>query len=268
MGRFSRRLAGHPTLEKVQIMLEHASQPQVSTITRDKPSEDSVSRGRYGEIITIPDETTELLNAIKDAAGWKVGIEGLRRFGGFEARSIDVYGYDTARDLAVVQLRRTFRKNINKFMRISKVYALIGRDDGQLFSHVLESSPRRVWDLQWRTPESVVRWAEKIIFGLRSEDEVDAIKRQGDIALVPIKALPKDAVALDREFLLLRKSHKLVGKLYETEEFFYVVGGRETRMTHLKHEHGAIYTTKGQVFRVVAGRRGDEPWWTDAALGD
>jgi hypothetical protein len=228
-----------------------------------------VWRDGYGAIASLPDRVRKLVDAVKTSAGWQEGIESLNRRGGFEARSIDVYGYDEARNLAVVQLRRTYRRKSNYFAYITKVYALIGLDDGQLFSHVLENSPRRLRDLDQRSPESVVQWAEKMIFGLKHESDVSLIKRQRDVALVPVKKLPKDAAPLsDADGVTFRESHKLVGQIYRAKSGYYCVGGRETRLLHTKREHGPVYTKKGEVFRVVVGRRGDDPWWLDATLGD
>jgi hypothetical protein len=247
-----------------------AAAPEVAaTFAAQAAAPVAVERGYYGEVLGPPGETGQLVAAVKRAAGWSEGIERLNKRGGFEARSIDVYGYDVARDLAVVQLRRTYRKKDGYYMSIDKIYALVGRDEGQIFSHILDSSPRRLKDLKEKSPESVVRWAEKMIFGLKNEADVDEIKRQGDIALIPVKALPKDAQLVEAGAVTFRKSHKLVGKIFKSaENGYFVEGGRGTRMTHAKREHSALFTSKGQVFRVVVGRRGTDPWWTDATLGD
>ncbi len=245
--------------------------PTTEIQSNDKQAQYSLTqfqRDAYGALISIPSEIRNLIDAVRYTAGWSVGIESLNKRGGYEARSIDVYGYDISRNLAVIQLRRTYQKARDRYPSIDKVYALVGRDDGQLFSHIIESSPRRQRNLGDRTPESLVQWAEKIIFGLKSEAETNAIKRQGDIALVPVRALPKDAIPVGDDAVYFRESHKLVGKLYKSQGTYFVEGGRETRMTHTKREHDALYTCKGQIFRVVLGRRGSDPWWTDATLGD
>lgn len=227
----------------------------------------SVRRGAYDEIIDVPSAISDLVQAVRRSAGWTIGFEPSRRRGGYDARNIDVYGYDVPRNLAVVQLRRSFKRKEGYYTETSKVYALIGLSDGQLFSHVLHNSPRRLPDLRTRTPESVVRWAEKMIFGLKSEEDVASIKRQGDIALVPVKKLPADAEKVD-DSVTFRGSHLLVGQIYKAGDTYYCVGGRDTRLLHTKREHGAVFTRKGELFRVVVGRRGDEPWWIDATLGD
>jgi hypothetical protein len=229
------------------------------------------ARGYFDEILSPPVQIKELVSKIKTAAGWETGIGdvGSSSNRGFEARSIDVYGYDVERKLAVIQLRRAYKRRASHFLSVSKAYALIGIDGEQAFSHVLESSPRRLRDISERTPESVVEWAEKIIFGLKNESEIAGIKRQGDIALVPVKAIPKNATPVEESEVMFRGSHRLVGRIYKQPDgAYFVAGGRETRMLHTKHEHGAVFTSKGQAFRVVVGMRGDDPWWLSATLGD
>ena len=232
------------------------------------PSAPVIKRGRHDEITNPPAAVRKLVAAVKASAGWQEGIESLNSRGGFEARSIDVFGFDESRNLAVVQLRRSYKRKASHFMQVSKAYALIGIDDGQVFSHVLENSPRRLRDIAERSPESVVRWAEKMIFGLKNEADVDGIKRQGDIALVPVKKLPADSEPV-ADGVTFRGSHRLVGQVFKSPSGgYYCTGGRDTRMLHTKREHGAVHTAKGTVFHVVVGRRGDEPWWIDATLGD
>lgn len=234
-------------------------------------AEATATRGYFGQIISPPAEILGLVSSIKAAAGWETGIEdvGSGSNRGFESRSIDVFGYDVARKLAVVQIRRAYKRKASHFLSVSKAYALIGIDGEQQFSHVLKSSPRRLPDLSTRTPEEVVAWAEKIIFGLKSEADISKIKRQGDVALVPVKSIPKSAVPVEAGEVIFRGSHRLVGRIFKQEGGgYFVEGGRDTRMLHTKHEHGALFTSKGQAFRVVVGMRGDDPRWLGATLGD
>jgi hypothetical protein len=240
---------------------------KVATLAAQAPA----TRGHFGQLTAPPAEILQLVSSIKSAAGWETGIEdvGSGNNRGFEARSIDVFGYDVSRKLAVIQIRRAYKRKVSHFLSVSKAYALIGIDEGQPFSHVLKSSPRRLPDLCTRTPEEVVAWAEKVIFGLKSEADVSKIKRQGDIALVPVKSIPKNAAPVEAGEVVFRGSHRLVGRIFKQESGdYFVEGGRDTRMLHTKHEHGAVFTSKGQTFRVVVGMRGDDPRWLSATLGD
>lgn len=231
-------------------------------------------RDGYGAIPSYPAGIKALVNKVRDAAGWETGItnDGFRR-GGFESRNIDVYGYDESRNLAVVQIRRAWRKKASWFTEISKVYALVGIDDGQVFSHPLIASPRRNRRLDSMSPEDVVRWAESKIFGIPVA-KLGTIIRQGDIALVPVRGIPHNAIpsthAVRREdgvyTLTMRDSHvvQVDGELLQHDGTLYATGAVE--IVHTKHEHRAVAGT-GK-FKIGAGERAGSPWWLDATLGD
>lgn len=231
-------------------------------------------RDEYGAItdICIPKGIHDLVSLVRQTAGWETGItsEGMRR-GGYEARSIDVYGYDTARRLAVIQIRRTWKKKDGWFPQVSKSYALVGMDGEQIFSHPLDVSPRRNRRLPTMTPDDVVRWAEAKIFGV-TEDRVADIIRQGDVALIPVRAFPpgvtqaKIPVEGGVKRLTLRDHHCVMvdGEVFEDDYAWYAHGLVE--IEHTKGEHRAV-CGEGR-FKIVEGRRGEDPWWANLAMGD
>jgi hypothetical protein len=191
--------------------------------------------------------------------------------GGYEARNIDVYGYDIVRRLAVIQIRRTWKKKESWFPQVSKAYALVGMDGEQIFSHPLDVSPRRNRRLPMMAPDDVVRWAEAKIFGV-TEDRVADIIRQGDVALIPVRAFPpgvtpaKIAAKGGVKRLILRDHHTVMvdGEILEDEYSWYAHGLVE--IEHTKGQHRAV-CGEGR-FRIAVGRRGEDPWWTNLAMGD
>lgn len=234
-----------------------------------------VERDRYDAIRDkcVPTLIDALVTQVQRAAGWETGItsEGMKR-GGYEARSIDVYGFDVNRNLAVIQLRRSWKKKESWYTEVSKAYALVGNDDGQVFSHPLASSPRRNPNLRDMKPEEVVAWAESKIFGVKVE-KLHTIIRQGDIALVPVRSIPGVASAIDKRdggagvhTITVRDSHEVTvdGDLYETDGVYYLNG--DVEIVHAKGEHKAI-SGSGK-FRLVLGERANDPWWIDLAMGD
>lgn len=240
---------------------------------------DSVTRGEFGAISSaqIPDSIKNLLAQVSQQAGWKTGITsaGMAK-GGYEARNIEVYGYDTDRDLAVIQIRRSWKKKTSWFPSVSKAYALIGSDDGQIFSHPLAASPCRNHHLSTLSPADVVQWAESKIFGV-SLSELATMVRQGDIALIPVKKLPPDLTDITSKYQkggggvatgLLRSSHRfdVDGRLLvpHDQRVAFVDGSIE--IVHTKSQHKAISGT-GK-FRLVVGHRASNPWWIDTELGD
>lgn len=231
-------------------------------------------RGAYDALVHLPTEIQNLVEQVKQSAGWETGVtsEGMRS-GGYESRNIDVYGYDVTRNLSVIQIRRAWKKKASWFTQVSKVYALVGIDEGQIFSHPLASSPRRNPHLAEMSPEAVVEWAESKIFGV-AVNKLHTIIRQGDIAMIPTRGIPKDAIPLDKEKYLhdgvyrchLRSSHHVIidGVASTLDGVLYAEGAIE--ITHAKDEHKPVSAT-GK-FKIVLGEIGDSPWWLDAEMGD
>ncbi len=228
-----------------------------------------VRRDGYDAITNAPAQIKDLVEQVRKAAGWETGItsEGMRR-GGFESRNIDVYGYDVTRKLAVIQIRRAWKKKDGWFTQVTKVYALVGLDEGQIFSHPMASSPRRNPHLLDMTPEDVVAWAESKIFGV-PVSKLHTIIRQGDIALIPVRSIPKYLSPRPEtgvQTLLLQSSHQVQvdGLIYGAGDQLYADGDLE--VVHVKGEHKAV-AASGK-FRVVIGEKADSPWWMDAEMGD
>lgn len=238
----------------------------------------TVSRDDFGALEYLPDEIKALVEMVKKSAGWETGVTsaGMKR-GGYEARNIDVYGYDLSLDLAVIQIRRAWKKKESWFTQVTKVYALVGIDEGQVFSHPLASSPRRNPNLEDMTPEEVVYWAESKIFGV-PVSKLYTITRQGDVALVPVRGIPHAALPLSTgrfglttlesgvHVLTLRGSHQvhIDGEVFEAGGSLYADGAIE--IVHRKGEHKAVCAT-GKL-KIVAGEVSHSPWWLNAEMGD
>lgn len=228
-------------------------------------------RDEYGAVERVPAETLALVAQVKAAVGWQEGIEDTGYRGGYEARHIDVYGHDVARQLAVVQLRRCWKKKESWYPEVEKAYALIGVDDGQVFSHTIDGSPRRQRGFDYQAPEDTVRWAEAKIFNVPVA-KLGTIIRQGDVALVPVAAIPHGAVEIPLPAgARMHKwtfcgSHKVVidGAMFEGDTAYYARGLVE--VAHSPGQHRPI-AAEGR-FRIATGLRGVEPWWSDMDLGD
>ncbi len=228
-----------------------------------------VERDSYGAIRSkLPPEVHALRDSVLKEMGYEEGIKSIGKRGGFEAHNVDVYGYDTTRNLAVIQLRRAYRKREGYFTSVKRAYFLIGEDDGQLFSHALPSSPARIKNLDDVSPEAVVQWAESKIFGVPTA-RLGQIVRQGDIALVPVRSLPGGdrRIEMSKSEVLLRGSHRVLldgETCRDRHGNFYIDGLVE--IVHEKEQHKAI-AAEGK-YRIVRGVRGVTPWWIDAELGD
>lgn len=244
----------------------------MNTNTALKPatlnSTTSVSRNGYGAITKdIPASIKDLVQTLATELGWTLGIKTAGR-SGYEAHNLDVFGFDVDRQLAVIQLRRAYKKKEGYFTQVEKSYALVGIDDGQLFSHPLQASPARNPNLRSHTAEDTVRWAEGKIFGV-PVSRLHTLVRQGDIAFVPCRAIPAVAKEnlVDVMDLVIRGSHsiKVDGLLYkDPDEQFFFDGVAE--LVHTKGQHKAVQV-EGR-YKIVAGKKGRSAWWADSELGD
>ena len=227
-----------------------------------------VNRNGYGAIIKdIPVSIKGLVDQLATELGWTLGIKTAGR-SGYEAHNLDVFGFDVNRQLAVIQLRRAYKKKEGYYTQVEKSYTLVGIDDGQLFSHPLQSSPARNPNLHSQTAEDTVRWAEGKIFGV-PVSRLDTIVRQGDIAFVPYRTIPAVVKEnpVDVMDLIIRGSHsiKVDGSLYQDQAGqFYFDGVAES--VHTKGQHKAVQVA-GR-YKIVAGKRGRSAWWADSELGD
>lgn len=233
------------------------------------------ARDAYHALREVPAEISSLVDRVSDEAGWVLGVESSGRYGRrsytFEARNIAIYGYSLApQPLALVQVRRYLQNRYGKSVR--KSYALVGVDEGdQLFAHVLPSSPLQWSGIGTMSPEQAIQKAESVIFRVPVA-KLDTIIRQGDIAIVPVRAIPSAASPVEPGTALhewtLANSHDLTvdGDLYQHGDDLYVDGLVE--IDHSKGQHHPVdYAGKA---RIVIGSAGNEPWWLTGsfAYGD
>lgn len=129
-------------------------------------------RNRFGAIQNVPDSVQGLLRQVKTAFGWVTDVkyspfdapcepDGSSEPGWLATIKIDVYGYATDRNLAVIQIRRAvFKEGDRSRVWGEKAYALVGLGDleGKAFCRMLTSSPADLLDAA--SPEAIVSWAE------------------------------------------------------------------------------------------------------------
>lgn len=220
---------------------------------------DEFYRGRFGEITSkIPAEISSLIERVLKEISFEEGVTSRNRRGGFDAFNCDVYGYDVKRKLAAIQLRYSWKRRESDWLNTSKWYALVGIDEGQIFSHVIDTSFRRNPDIDDATPEEIVRWAESKIFRVPVA-RLDTIIRQGDVALVPVRSIPRSAKKIDGKDYryTFRKSHKVRvdGWAYIDEESHRHWLDGIVEIDHIPGQHKPI-GGEGR-FEVVCGKRLD-----------
>ena len=207
-------------------------------------------RNAYGAIQNIPDWVTPLLNDCQAAGAWTTGIESDNKQRGMSI-NVDLYSYDEARGLAIVQIRQC-RFRPNRYNKIRKDYYLIGRNEqGKAFAHPVNvrASGRVVGD----GVTAGVRLALSRIWDCRVV-HLDDIVRNGDVAFVPVPNLPEGAQLVAANSISIRDSHHVQGladgKIYSSGKQYYVVG--RAKIEHTKHQHSTVRVKNG-VWRVQAG---------------
>jgi hypothetical protein len=213
-------------------------------------------RGRYNEILNFPAEAMALAARVNKQIGFVSGIESVGKRGGFLANNFEVYGYDLNRNLIAMQYRQAWKANENRWLRIRKAYVLAGLDEGdQVFSHVLNTSYQRNPNLGESSAEQVIRWAESKIFRLPLH-RLHTIIRQGDIALVPVRSIPRTAPMVDLSTLTLRESHKVLidGLCFLDRNSGRIWVDGLVQIDHTPGQHKSV-DAEGR-FEIVQGERG------------
>jgi hypothetical protein len=207
-----------------------------------------ITRDGWGALIHLPEFARVLMREAEAAGVYATGMVRNRRGTRGTAINHDLYGYDAARDLALIQVRECqFAKN--RFHRVRKNYFLLGHtEDGRVFAHPVESPARSKRAMG--TPEACVRWVLARIWDC-AEADLDEILRQGDVAFVPA-TLPKGAVLLPETSITLRGTHVITAEaIYRHGETYYTI--RKARAVHTKGEHAPVRANG--CYRVQPGIR-------------
>lgn len=220
------------------------------------------ARNQWNALQHEPEWAINLIAAVEKAGAFTRGIESDRRQRG-TAINVDLYGYDQAQGLAVIQVREAeFRPG--RFTRVRKDYYLIGRtESGATFAHPVETPARSKKALE--TPEATVRFVLAKIWNCREADLGD-IERQGDVAFVPVPKIPESArPILNGEAVIIRETHKLTGDVWrDTDGTLYTKRG--ARLVHTKRQHAPVKARAG-FYRVQPGIRA-QTWGFTAPHGD
>jgi hypothetical protein len=228
------------------------------------------TRNDFNALIHVPEWAQQLVMAAEKAGTYTTGIESVRRSRGPRgtAINVDVYGYDTAQQLVVVQVREC-RFRAGRFNRVRKDYYLLGYvEDGSVFAHPVDSPARSKTALA--SPEACVAWVLAQIWGCTMAD-LPEIRRQGDVAFVPA-TLPASARPLVVQTITVRQTHVIEAhRIWEdrwgrgADQVTYYVS-RKARAIHTKSEHAPVMVRHGY-FRVQPGIRA-KVWGFTTPVGD
>lgn len=184
---------------------------------------------------------------VDEHGAWDFGCE-FDRKGRGSALNWDLYGYGrdmhNKRLLIVIQIRQFIRRSANRYPEIRKSYFLIGRnEDNTAFAHSVES---RVVHSAINNGRDVVKAVQDWIF----QCDYNKVIRQGDLALVPVRTVNKEAVTIEGNTHLLEDSHKLTASDIRINGVLYAL---DPELIHLPGTHPSV-SAQGW-YKVVVGKR-------------
>ncbi|MFH0779027.1 MAG: hypothetical protein V2A71_10460 [Candidatus Eisenbacteria bacterium] len=209
------------------------------------------TRGNFGQITsTYPEIVKALLTDAEKAGAWTEGIESDKKHRG-SSINVDLYSWDEGSGIALVQVRECVF-HPKRFNRVRKDYYLLGRNEnGQVFAHPanVRASGRVVnGDIS-----AGVKLALSRIWDC-DERDLDDIVRNGDVAFVPIRALPNGAELVEGNSATIRDSHHVKalydGQVWKLGQQLYVTG--RAKIEHVKGQHPTA-RVRGGIWRVQAG---------------
>jgi len=235
----------------------------------------TVDRGYFGEIIACsgtPDlMPMEVINRFASALPEKFQIFDSKGRG--DALSFDLYGYDREQDIAVIQIRHSFRRYKNGYLTIHKDYVLVGRNEisGQFFRHPVSAAAVRAGIR--KNPDdfaAAVLAAQCWMWGVTKKQLTASLEggmRQGDILLVKERMPQADAIALDRGITtIIANSHEV-----RAQRIVELTGGRilaeGPSLWHIKLQHAPTFADDEGWYSIrVAGHAATWQW--GGRLGD
>lgn len=239
------------------------------------------SRGEYGQILRpvhpasnyLPSKFQAMYRSEYEAAkaciaaiesqgfdehgGWQSGAE-FDKKGRGSAINVDIYGIDVRSRLFVVQVRQYEKHYKNGFGNVRKNYFLIGyNENGNPFAHPVSAGVVHAAIKKDSSIESPVRATLAWVWEI-SQDRLENILRNGDVALIPAVKVPRKNVEIVRTPMVVENSHRVVADEIRVNGAVYALNPT------LSHDKGQHPTKQGEGwFKVVVARRSN--FWAFAA---
>lgn len=175
----------------------------------------------------------------------------------------DLYGYDPAQGVAVVQARQAFREHKNDYLSTHKTYFLVGRNEitGEYFRHPVSAHAVRAAIRKDPDPSAVVRSVQRWMWEV-TEAQLAQSVRQGDLLLVPEKRVPDWTESKLYHRLTVAESHEIRAEEIRLNGRCYALN---PTVVHTKGQHAPV-AVQGWVSIRVA--RAAQAWDFAARIGD
>ena len=209
----------------------------------------TTDRNRWSALTVWPEFASKLEKEAEKTGAYSTGIESDNKQRG-SAINVDLFGHDESRGLIVIQVRQAIF-HPRRYTEVRKNYLLIGRNEetGAVFCHPVESPARSKKAME--SPTACVEFVLAKVWDCRVED-LSEIHRQGDIAFVPVRSIPKGAEKITGP-VVLRDTHKITGdEIYKYCGEYYVA--KRGHASHTKRQHKPV-TVRNGFFRVQTGNR-------------
>lgn len=225
-----------------------------------------VRRGRYDEIIWIGSvAAAAILKQFEPCLpSTFVSFDHAKRG---EALNLDLYGYCADENVAIVQVRHTFRRARRHFLNGRKTYVLCGFNEitaapfrHPVSSHTVRASVRK----RGEDPAAAIRAAQKWMWRV-TDKQLAASVRQGDVLLVPGRGEPTGSVVVG-EVCVVGGSHEVRARRILLGDDG-LVHAWAPALWHLKGQHDPLFADDERWYSVRIAREA-EAWDWSQRIGD
>lgn len=209
----------------------------VDTISkRSLPQAVTFQRGEYGELGGVLFDTTASAVLDKLDKCLPASFVSFDKKGRGDALNVDLYGWDPDEEVGVVQVRQAFRRYRDGFLNIRKTYVLCGYNEiGTAFRHPVSAHAVRGAVNAGADPVQTVRASQRWMWGVTSK-QLEAVRRQGDILIVPERGTPRGELTEQGTEARLAGTH-----IVRSERIVTTTNGRlyalRPTLIHTKNQH-------------------------------
>lgn len=173
----------------------------------------------------------------------------------------DLYGYDPAQGVAVIQARQAYRRRKNHYMSTRKTYFLCGFNEitNSPFRHPISAAAIRGAIRAGADAVGVVKAAQRWMWEV-TEKQLNASVRQGDLLLVPERGEPQGEYM--GQVMTMAGSHVIHAREIRRNGRIYALN---PQLIHAKGQHAPVALNGWTSVRVA---KEVEAWNFAVRIGD